>query len=293
MSNWQDIQKEIQDAGNFDTVRRSKYKKLVELTGRPLVVYASAFMSPQKQPFQALMAIDLSDKDGFLEVTKNIKGKDVDIWIHSPGGSAEATESIVKILRNRFDNIRFIVTGVAKSAATMLSLSGNELIMTESGELGPIDPQIRVGDRYSPAGSIIEQFDKASEIIKNDPNMLPVWIPILEKYAPCLLVDCENYIELAERLVKEWMDKYMFGDIKSKSTTTKIKKIAKFLTNEKENLSHARIVGFDDLSKLGVKVKRDIDLGELVKIALEDIHLSVIQTLSFSNAVKIFENSND
>lgn len=292
MSSWQEIQKEIQLAGsNTDLVRRNKYKKLVEITKRPLIVYASAFLSQQKQPFQSLMAIDLSDKDGFSEVTKNVKEKGVDILVHSPGGSAEATESIVGIIRDKFEDVRFMVTGVAKSAATMLVLSGNEIVMSNSAELGPIDPQIRIGDRFSPAGSIIEQFDKASKIIKEDPSQLPVWVPILEKYAPCLLVDCENYIELAERLVKKWMGEYMFNGHNTRKTTETINNIAKHLTNEKENLSHARKVGFDQLKNLGVNVKKDTEYGDGFKNALNDVHLALTQALSFSNAVKIFENS--
>ncbi|HOK17577.1 MAG TPA: ATP-dependent Clp protease proteolytic subunit [Candidatus Paceibacterota bacterium] len=113
--------------------------------------------------------MDLSDKDGFYEIIRNIKSKEVDAFLHSPGGSAEATESVVKMLRKKFDKIRFIVTGAAKSAATMLVLSGDSIFMDSSAELGPIDPQVRVRGRFSPAGSIIEQFERAAKELKKDP----------------------------------------------------------------------------------------------------------------------------
>ena len=78
------------------------------------------------------MTIDLSDKDGFYEITRNIDSDEIDIFLHSPGGSAEATESIVEMLRSKFRNIRFIISGTAKSAATMLALSGNTILMGRS-----------------------------------------------------------------------------------------------------------------------------------------------------------------
>jgi len=86
------------------------------------------------------MTIDLSDKDGFYEIIRNIDSDKVDIFLHSPGGTAEATESIVEMLRSKFKVIRFIITGAAKSAATMLALSGNSIMMDESAEMGPINP---------------------------------------------------------------------------------------------------------------------------------------------------------
>ena len=171
--------------------------------------------------------------------------------MHSLGGSAEATESIVKMLRAKFDVVRFIITGAAKSAATMLAFSGNSILMDSSAELGPIDPQVRVRGRFSPAGSIIEQFDRATKELKKDPSQLSVWIPILQEFAPSLLVECENFIGLSKRLVTEWMTNFMFKG--EKNAKTKAKKIANYLTNEKNTLSHARRIDAELLKKLGVK----------------------------------------
>src|SRR3989344_966296 len=219
MASWKSIQDEInatrtqeKPGGDFDTIRRAKYKKLSNLTKRPLLVYATAFHNPVKAQIAApFLSIDISDKDGFNEITEDLKSEEVDVFIHSPGGSAEAAESIVKILRNRFKNIRFIITGAAKSAATMLAMSGDAILMDDAAEVGPIDPQVRVSGRFSPAGSIIEQFERATEILKKNPDQLPVWVPILKEFAPALLVQCENYLNLSQTLVSSWLEKYMFA----------------------------------------------------------------------------------
>lgn len=74
-------------------------KAIQEITERPLIIYAVDFITPNpiKAQFAGnLMSISLADKDGFDEVTRNLpKNSKIDILLHSPGGSAEATESIV------------------------------------------------------------------------------------------------------------------------------------------------------------------------------------------------------
>lgn len=297
MTSWQDIKNEILatrlpeiPTGDFDCVRRAKYRLVSSITGFPLLVYATAFHNPIKAQVAApFLNIDISDKDGFYEIMRNVDSEAVDVFLHSPGGSAEATESIVRILRSKFKAIRFIITGAAKSAATMLALSGDRILMDKSAELGPIDPQVRVRGRFSPAGSIIEQFDRAAEELKKDPSQLPVWLPILQEFAPALLVECENYIRLSATLVKEWLTMYMFKD--SRNAKEKAKTVADYLTDEKNTLSHARRIGFEQLKKLGVKVDLLEDQNSTIQDAVRQLHFAIMATLDETGAAKIFENS--
>lgn len=304
MTSWQDIQREIVEAqqrvnqgqfpgqrvSGFDIVRRAKYDLVKSITGRPLLIYATAFHNPVKAQITApFLTIDLSDKDGFYEIIRNITSKEVDVFVHSPGGSAEATESIVKMLRKKFDKVRFIVTGAAKSAATMLVLSGDSILMDSSAELGPIDPQVRVRGRFSPAGSIIEQFERAAKELKKDPSQLPVWIPILQEFAPSLLVECDNFIGLSHRLVTNWLTDYMFKG--EKDAKKKVKKIADYLTDEKNTLSHARRIDAEQLNKLGVKIEKLEEQDNKTQDAVRQLHLAIMATLDETGAAKIFENS--
>jgi hypothetical protein len=296
MDGWHEIQKEIEakrgpnaPGGDFDGVRRSKYEAVTKLTGRPLIVYCTAFHNAAKAQLGPLMSIDLSDKDGFNEVTQNIKAEAVDVFIHSPGGSPEATESIVKLLRSRFKDIRFIVTGSAKSAATMLALSGNAILMDMAGELGPFDPQVLVNGRYSPAGSIIEQFDRAAKELNGSPHKLPVWIPILEKFAPALLVQCDNFIALSKKLVSSWLSQYMFAG--EENGKRKAGRIARHLADEKRTLSHARRVDAAELLTLGAKIERLEDQTSELQQAVRDLHLAIMATLDGTGVIKLFENS--
>ncbi|HEX2698374.1 MAG TPA: ATP-dependent Clp protease proteolytic subunit [Anaerolineales bacterium] len=299
MESWIDIQSEIARLGaernvpgghDFDGVRRESYTKLVELTGRPLIVYASAYHVPIKQGAGQMLSLDLSDKDGFQEVLRNIDGAAVDVFVHSPGGSAEATESIVAMLRSKFDDVRFIVTGSAKSAATMLVMSGNRILMTDAGELGPTDPQFLLGNRRaSPAGAILDQFKLAKKEIAKQPNLIGPWLPILQQYGPSLVVECENHIDLSENLVAGWLEKYMFKGMPA--AKRKAKKLSAYLADDKNFLSHGRRVDITALRTQGAIVDRVEDLSVDLQRAISRVHLAIMATLDGTAAVKIFENS--
>ncbi len=298
MITWQDLQEEVNAATaehgdrGLDVVRRQAYADFVTITKRPLLVYATAFQNPLKAGMAAqLMSIDLSDKDGFREILNNLSAKKADVIIHSPGGSAEATESIVEMLRAQFTDVRFIITGTAKSAATMLVMSGNSVLMDVAGELGPIDPQIALGNMFVPAGSLKEEFDKAAEEISENPERLPVWLPILEKYTPALLTQCDNFTQLARDLVSDWLKRYMLKGDTDKDK--KAEKIARFLADEKNTLSHARRVNADRLAKLGVVIEKVEDQPNGLQTALRKVHLSISMTLDSTMAIKIFESSED
>jgi hypothetical protein len=298
MESWSDIQREIAEAGKEknlpgdpDKVRREAYQRLAALTGRPLIVYASAFHVPVKaQLVGSMLSLDLADKDGFQEVVRNLDGDSVDVFVHSPGGSAEATESVVAILRSKFNDIRFIVTGSAKSAATMLVMSGNTILMTDAAELGPTDPQEFVGrPRPSPAGAILDQFTRGKKEVSKAPSLIGPWLPILQQYGPSLLVECQNHIKLSETLVAGWLHQYMFGGaLKSKA---KAKRLARYLANDKNFLSHSRRVDLAGLRSHGAIVCRVEDLPLDLQTAINRVHLTIMATFDMTAAIKIFENS--
>lgn len=300
MASFQEIQNEITALGRpdqFDIVRHAKLGRLAEVVGREVLLYGVDF--PGSNPIKSQMTagltqISLTDKDGVDEVTRNLSGPHLDVIIHSPGGSAEATESIVEIIRSRFTGeVRFIIPNVAKSAATMLTMSGNQIIIDERSELGPTDPQmVFAGDRQSiiaPAQAIKDQFEAAQKDINGDPRRLPGWVPLLQQLGPSLLSECDNHIALAKDLVEKWLRTYMFaGD---DDGPRKAEEIAEYLSNHNNFLSHGRRVGIADLQSRGVNV---LDMREVpvLREAVTDVYTAMMLTFSGTGAFKLFENSN-
>jgi ClpP class serine protease len=111
---------------DYDRVRRGKLTALAAHTKRPAVLYAADFLNELKtRHVQNAVAITPDDVRGLAEVVRGLEGDAVDLILHSPGGSPEAAESIVAVLRSQFKMVRVLVPVMAKSAATMIALSAN------------------------------------------------------------------------------------------------------------------------------------------------------------------------
>ena len=273
----------------FDAIRKQKIDQLKAKTGRPVLIYASDFLNPKLPPnLSQLLAINLTDKDQIDDAIANIPGNEIDLLIQSPGGSAEATEGIVNLLRYKFSNIRVLLPGTAKSAATLLAMAADELVMDALSELGPTDPQMIINGRYSPAGAILKQFEKAQEELKNDPANMPAWLPVLQQYGPSILVECQNHLNLSRSLVSSWLSQYMFaGDIDASDHAAEV---AEWLANDEHHLSHSRRVGIDDLIGKGIKVV-DMRIDDDLRKAVRSLHIALMVTFQGTGAFKIFENS--
>ncbi|HEU0291358.1 MAG TPA: hypothetical protein VFR47_01390 [Anaerolineales bacterium] len=294
MKSWVEITQEIKTKGGNDVVRRENIRKVEEITGRPLIIYATDFMNVEKvQAAGGEVSIDLRDKIAFNEVISGLEGENLDVLIHSPGGSAEAAEAIIELLRSRFSNIRFIIPDLAKSAATMMSCAADQLLMDENSELGPIDPQMLIvrGDKQvirAPAQAIVDQFDLARKSISENPGNLPVWLPILQTLSPSLLMECENADRLSRELVKSWLEKYMFRNDDNK--VEKATKASQYLAKSQEHLSHGRRIGIEQLQQLGFNVLDTRTVPEL-RSAIWNLYLSIMITFDSSTAFKLAENA--
>lgn len=237
-----------------------------------------------------LISITEEDVQGLMEVVHGLKGTELDLIIHSPGGSPEATEAIVSYLRSKFDDIRVIIPQAAMSAATMLACSSNRIIMGRHSSIGPVDPQFilqtQLGPQMVPAQAILDQFELA-KLECADPKNLAPWLPILSQYGPALLVQCKNALALSETLVSQWLELFMFANQKDAKKISK--KIARKLSNHKIFKSHGRHINRDQARKLGLIVddlEEDQDFQDLI---LSVFHATT-HTFNGTGAVKIIEN---
>ena len=281
---------------DHDTFRREKYAAVEKITGRPLIVYATDFLNKNKvAAVNGDVEIDLTDRDGFIEVTQGLSDKAADVVLYSPGGLPDAADSLVQILRTKFESIRFIIPGVAKSAATMIALSGHELLMEHNAELGPIDPQFRFvkpdgTSVMAPAQAIIDQFEKAQDIIGKDPKKLAAWIPILQQYGPALYQQCLNAIDLSKRYVGEWLKTGMFKSPDTAAAEAAAKKVVDYLGDHNQFKSHGARIGFSELRKYGVPVKL-LNEDKPLHDAVMTMYHALLLTFGGTGAYRITENS--
>ena len=268
--------------------RQDKIKEIAKLTGRDFIVYVADFKKSIPQ-LGITNSITMEDKTCFVDLVDGFAKRDVDIFIHSPGGSAEATEFLVSLLRENFDDIRFIVPNMAKSAATMMVLSGDQILMDDKSELGPIDPQIQINGNFVPAQTLIDGFEEAKEIIKEGgPEVLPAYLPLLSKYDLHILQICENARKLSENLVCNWLKNYMFKDDKDKKQ--KAEKIAKKLSSHKEYLSHGRPIKISDAKEMGLNVF-DLRENKELRDKIWELYCVIEILLDRSPIIKLYENN--
>ena len=299
---WESVRRELNstrnDQGNidYDKVRKQKLASLAMHTGRPAVLYATDFLNENKiKHIQNAIAINPQDVRSLAEVVRGLEGDSLDLILHSPGGSPEAAESIVAVLRNRFKTVRVLVPVMAKSAATMIALSANEVLMPVSAELGPIDPQFllsdgRGGQRMTPAQAIIDDVQRAQQAVINKQPDFPVWVAQIQGQPPGLYQQALNAVQLSKQLVKRWIEQYMLTGETNASQQSQV--IVDYLGNHNQFLSHARRVDVETMNRMGAKVyditSKDRELWQL----LEELWYTVEHTFAGTSVFKIWENSN-
>lgn len=285
MANWNEILNELKAAGStHDIIRRKYLRNLHEITGRNVIIYYSGWL--QKPGLQGVELND-ADKNGFMNAIHGLdRSKGLDLLLHTPGGETAATESIVDYLRSMFGtNMRAIIPQLALSAGTMIACACKEIVMGKHSSLGPIDPQFR----GMPAHGVIEEFRRAHEEIRRDQSKAFVWQPIIAKYQPTLIGECEKAIEWANEMVKEWLLSGMLAEKEAADCIAD--RIVKELSDHALTKSHARHISYVKAKEIGLNISLLEEQPDLQEAVLS-VHHSCIHTLSGTGAYKIIENHN-
>ncbi len=288
MPNWNQLLDEVRSAGSvYDLIRRKYLRSLQEVTERNVIVYYSAWLQKGDLQRQGVTGFELNDNDknGFMSAVHELdRSKGLDLLLHTPGGEAAATESLIDYLRKMFGtDIRAIVPQLAMSAGTMVALASKEVVMGAQSSLGPVDPQIF----GLPAHGIIEEFRTATEEIQQDQAKIPVWQPIIAKYRPTMIGEAQKAITWSNEMVKENLVSGMFeGDPDAENKATRI---VQDLGSHELTLSHDRHISMERAQGLGIEVTALEDHPELQEAVLT-VHHACIQTITATPAIKLIEN---
>lgn len=88
--------------------------------------------------------------------------KELHLLLRSPGGDGEVAIRLARMAQASCARFVVVVPDIAKSAATILALGADEIIMGPPSDLGPIDPQVLVPERgYVSAKEVIAAVDGA------------------------------------------------------------------------------------------------------------------------------------
>ena len=141
--------------------RKNMFLKCEAIRQKPLVTYITSIRPNSSAPMAG---------DAIPQIIAQIQEipsekKEIDFLIISNGGDPITALRIIDILRERFENISVLLPYAAFSAATILSLGADEIVMHPYSNLGPFDPQLSV---IKPNGAGQQsQLQFSSEDIRN------------------------------------------------------------------------------------------------------------------------------
>jgi hypothetical protein len=292
MPSLNDIIKDIQQRSAqipnaIDLVRAEKIAELHAYTGRNIICYYSGWLNVNGVQVPNL-SIDDMDKNGFMNAVHGMEDCDngLDLILHTPGGSVTAAESLVYYIREKFGlNVRVIIPQMAMSAGTMIACSASTIIMGHQSCIGPFDPSVRNVSAFA----VFEEFERASNDIKENPHNVPLWQTMLSKYPPAFLEECEKAIELADTIVPQWLEENMFKSLEKDDRDNRISKIKDSLNNPTNTKEHSRHVHLAQARELGFIVEQLEDDQEFQEKVLT-LHHAFMATLMMSNTSKLIES---
>jgi len=141
------VYEEIASTGVYDSsIELCKHyiSEIESITQRRLITY---FAAPIDKSDAYINDDDPIYIEDLLRISNQYPG--LDLIINSNGGMALSAERIINVCQNyvqkqKNEEFRVIVPKVAKSAATIVALGADRIILCENSELGPIDPQITI-----------------------------------------------------------------------------------------------------------------------------------------------------
>ncbi len=214
-------------------------------------------------------------------VLNSISGADqINLLLHSPGGDGTIVEKMVGMCRSHLSGqnrkLRVIVPNNAKSAATVLALGADQILMGYCSELGPIDPQVAIAvsgmTQWVSAFAFVEARDKLMDQIADAIREKEPTIGLLQQLAGLNIPftdEMENQIEFAKKTAITLLDKYMLNPNfpEAQERAKKANEIAEKLLSKQLFPVHGQYIDGATAKRLGLEVEvldKDDQLWKLI-----------------------------
>ena len=230
--------------------RKSLYRDIENEIGLPVVAFFTSFVYP--------VTIEDSDADmleGVLQKCNLSKG--FALFLSSPGGSGLAAERIINICLSYSGTGDYIsiVPGKAKSAATMISLGSSKIIMSNTSELGSIDPQIALEEdgrvKWWSVYNIVKSYRNLFEKAVREKGNLQPYLQQLSNYDEREIAHFEAAMALSGDIAIKTLKSGMLSTLSPSRITAKIKH---FLTPEEVKV-HGRPIYAEEAKRCGLTVE--------------------------------------
>lgn len=122
----------------------------------------------------------------------------------SPGGDGETAIRMVRSTQDRCSELTVVVPDMAKSAATLVCLGADHILMGPAGDLGPVDAQFQLKGRTDLVGAheIVRAVETAEERVKNAPDTVGLYASLLESIDMLIVEQARSAQARDEALIK-------------------------------------------------------------------------------------------
>ncbi len=169
--------------------KKQLIKKIEEQRKSKVITYIT---SDRQGPVNARIAMDVVPIIS-KQLQKIGKTENIDLFLYSSGGDTMVPWRLVSMIREYCDKFSVLIPYKAHSAATMISLGADEIVMSDLSELSPIDPStanvFNPSDPANPQNKIpisvedvMAYFDLAKNKfgIKSDENLSKIFNKFVE-----------------------------------------------------------------------------------------------------------------
>jgi hypothetical protein len=239
--------------------RSALYLEMERLRGRPLLVYvtSSRFNS------HAQIAGDVIPE--FLDQLQKLPagGKELDLLLVSNGGDPTVAWRVVSLIRERVEKFSVLVPQAAFSAATLIALGADEIVMHPHGNLGPTDPQITVNRRNNgngqtdtiPFGSedlgAFLKYARESVGLTDQAQLKDIFSKFCDEVGTVAIGVAARSSQLGVVMGEKLLQLHMGGD----SNKQKARSISEKLT--RDYFHHGYPVSKSEAKEIGLKVAKD------------------------------------
>lgn len=253
-------------------------KKIETLRGSKVITYVT---SDRQGPVNAHVAMDIIPIIS-SQLRKIGKQEKIDLVLYSAGGDTMVPWRLVSMIREYCNHFSVIIPYKAHSAATMISLGADEIVMSDMSELSPIDPStanvFNPIDPQNPQNRIpisvedvMSYFNLAKNKfgIKSDEELTKIFNKFVESNPsihPLALGNVNRTHDLIKILAKRLLKSH-----KTSMREEDVEKIIEFLTEKL--YSHQYYIGRKEAKEdLGIKsvVFADQELSDLMTEVYEE-----------------------
>lgn len=156
-----------------------------------------------------LFGIETVTPKGFREQLAEHKGKNITVWINSPGGDVFAASQIYTALKEHKGNVIVKVDGMAMSAASVIAMAGGETWMSPTSIMMIHNPWGGVRGEAKDMRQVADILDEVKETIVNAYQLKTG----RSRSKIAKMMDEETWMSAKKALSEGFIDGMLYADI--------------------------------------------------------------------------------